>query len=104
MRTGKAIAQHHLRDPKPVNDSHRHLIASSLALGERTAGEIERDLRAHRLVGYEQIFARAGRQARNIRANIVVVTRRAIMAVPSLLLQLHISTNYKKCIRPARKH
>src|ERR1041384_3838481 len=37
MRTGKAIAQHHLRDAEAVHDGHRRLIAALAAFGEGRA-------------------------------------------------------------------
>src|SRR5450755_1492048 len=61
MGAGEAVAQQHLRDAETVDHRDRHLVALLLAIGERGAGERQREIDAHGFEG-DQAFLRADRR------------------------------------------
>ena len=64
VRTGKPVAQHDLSHPKAVHHRNRDLVAAIAAIDQRGTGEVERDFRAHRFIGYERFLCacRCGKQ------------------------------------------
>ena len=60
MGAGKAVAQQHLGDAETVDHRDRHLIALLLAIGERGAGERQREIDVMDLKVTSSSSARSG--------------------------------------------
>ena len=56
MGAREAVAQYHLRHTKAIDHRDRDLIAALAAVGERGAGEIERELGAQHLQRHQRIL------------------------------------------------